>query len=282
MGILWMFARRFVAGRSLTEALPKIKALNEKGMSVTLDILGENVTNREEPERFIDGYHEVLRTIAGEEINGGISIKPTMLGMDIDDELCRTNVLRILEEANKHDLFVRIDMEGSAYTQRTIDLFLKLFEQNKNVGIVIQAYLHRSLEDIRTINSAGGTVRLCKGAYKEPKTIACKKMKQIRENFKEITKVLLREGTFPAIATHDMKLIRWTKEWTAAQGIGKDAYEFQMLFGMRPKVQESLVRDGYGMRVYVPFGTHWFPYFYRRLRERKENIWFVIKNFFKS
>lgn len=281
MGFLWMFARRFVAGRSLEEAMPKVKALNDKGCTVTMDILGENVTNREEPERFVGGYIEVLRTMAKEEIDGGISIKPTMLGMDIDEELCERNVSRILEEADKHDIFLRVDMEGSPYTQKTVDLFLRLFEKHKNVGIVIQSYLHRSAEDVRKLNDAGGTIRLCKGAYKEPKSIAFKKMKQIRDNFIELAKLMFKEGAYPAIATHDSKLISWTKEWTAEQGIGKDKFEFQMLYGIRSRLQESLVDEGYRMRVYVPFGTHWFPYFYRRLRERKENIWFVMKNFFK-
>ena len=281
MGILWMFARRFVAGRSLEEALPKVKALNDSGCLVTMDILGENVTNREEPERFIDGYIQVLRTMAKEEIDGGISIKPTMLGMDIDEELCYRNVSRILDEAEKQGIFMRIDMEGSAYTQKTLDLFLRLFERSKNLGIVVQAYLHRTTEDVRRINAAGGTIRLCKGAYKEPKTIAFKRMRRIRENFKELAMLMLKEGTYPAIATHDAKLIRWTKAWTAEQGIAKEAFEFQMLYGMRAGLQQKLVDEGYRMRVYVPFGTHWFPYFYRRLRERKENIWFVVKNFFK-
>jgi proline dehydrogenase len=281
MGFLWMFARRFVAGRTLEEALPKVKALNEKGCTIKLDILGENVTNREEPERFVGGYIEVMEAMKREGIKGGISLKPTMLGMDVDEELCYANILRIMEAAKANGIFVRIDMEGSAYTQRSIDLVLRLHEQYDNVGIVIQAYLHRSLEDVHKLSAAGVTIRLCKGAYKEPKTLAIKKMKEIRANFIELAKVMFAEGKHPAIATHDVKLIRWARQYAEEQGIGKDKFEFQMLFGIRAKLQEQLVIEGYRMLVYVPFGTHWFPYFYRRLRERKENIWFVIKNFFK-
>jgi len=281
MGMLWMFARRFVAGQSLEQALPRVRELNEKGMQVTMDILGENVTNKEEPERFLGGYLEVIRTMAAEKIAGGISVKPTMMGMDISDELCREHICRILDEAAGHDMFVRIDMEGSDYTQRTMDLYLSLREQYENVGAVVQAYLHRAADDVRRLNEAGMPVRLCKGAYKEPKDVAIKKMRLIRENFKELTKALLTEGNYPAIGTHDPKLIQWTKEWATAQGIDKDKFEFQMLFGIRTRDAEKLVAEGYNFRVYVPFGTHWFPYFWRRLRERKENIWFVVKNLFK-
>lgn len=282
MGFLWLFARRFVAGQTLEDALPKIKEINKKGIWVTMDILGENVTNKEEPERFLDGYINVLRTIAKEEIVGGISVKPTMMGLDIDEELCFRNLSKIIEEGGKNDIFVRIDMEGSDYTQRTIDLVLRLHKEYKNVGTVIQAYLRRSIDDVKRLIDAGVSVRLCKGAYKEPKNIAFKKMKEIRANYIELSKLLLKDGNVRhAIATHDSKLIKWAKEWTAAEGIGKDTFEFQMLFGMRPAMQESLAREGYIFRTYVPFGTHWFPYFYRRLRERKENIWFVVKNLFK-
>lgn len=282
MDFLWIFAKRFVAGKTLEQALPTIKDINNKDMWVTLDILGENVTNKEEPERFLDGYIHVLRTMSKEDIVGGISVKPTMMGMDIGMDLCKENMSKILEEAKKLDIFVRIDMEGTAYTQKTIDLVIDLHKQYPNMGTVIQAYLHRAEEDVKRLIDAGISIRLCKGAYKEPPELAIKKMKDIRENFKVLTKLLLRdENVRHAVATHDKKLIDWTKDWAGQEGISKDRFEFQMLFGMIPSLQEKLAREGYIFRTYVPFGTHWFPYFYRRLRERKENIWFVVKNMFK-
>ena len=282
MGLLWFLASRFVAGESLEDAIPKVKILNSLGLRTTMDILGENVTNKSEPERFLDGYLKVLESAHKENIMGGISIKPTMMGMGLDDELCFKNITKILEEAAKYKKFVRIDMEGTKYTEQTISLFLKLFENHKNTGIVIQAYLHRSEEDIKRINKAGATVRLCKGAYKEPKELAFQNMADIRENYKKLLKLLFKEGKYPAIATHDEKLINWVKEWIQQEGISKDIFEFQMLYGIQSKLQKSLIGEGYKVRVYVPFGTHWFPYFYRRLRERKENVFFVLRNLLKN
>lgn len=283
MGFLWLFARRFVAGQTLQNALPKIKEINDKNMLVTLDILGENVTNKEEPERFLDGYIEVLDTIAREKIIGGISVKPTMMGLDIDTDMCRANLARILESAKKNDIFVRIDMEGTKYTQRTVDLVIDLHREFPNMGTVIQAYLYRSEDDVRRLIDEGVSIRLCKGAYNEPPELAIKKMKDIRVNFIELAKLLLADSNVRhAIATHDEKIIDWTREWTREQGIASDRFEFQMLYGMRTSLQDQLAAEGYIFRTYVPFGTHWFPYFYRRLRERKENIWFVLKNLFRK
>jgi proline dehydrogenase len=280
MGFLWLFARRFVSGRTIEEALPRVKEMVGRGLHVTMDILGENVTNKEEPERFLQGYIDTMRTMKAEGIGGGISVKPTMMGMDIDQDLCHGHIEKIVAEAKSLGMFVRIDMEGTDYTQRSLDLIERLHKNHDNVGIVIQAYLHRSEEDVRRLNELGIKVRLCKGAYKEPKSLAIKKMKLIRENYKKLSEMLLTEGVHPAIATHDKKLIEWTKRFCAEKGIDKDKFEFQMLYGMRPKTQRDLVAEGYKLRMYVPYGTHWFPYFYRRLRERKENIWFVLKNFF--
>lgn len=281
MGFLWLFARRFVAGETLEAALLKIKEINDKGLLTTVDILGESITERADAESYRDNYINLLRVADRERLDGNISIKPTMMGLDIDDEFCYANVKRLLEEADKLGSFVRIDMEGSPHTDRTLELLYRLRRDHDNVGIVVQAMLRRTAEDIRLLNERGVSVRLCKGAYKEPKEIAFKRMRQIRENFKELTKTLLRDGTYPAIATHDGGLIRWTKEWAAEQGIGKDSFEFQMLYGLRGRTQVELAREGYKMRVYVPYGTEWFPYFYRRLRERKENVFFIAKTFFK-
>jgi len=204
------------------------------------------------------------------------------MGLDISDECCYENMERILAKAEECQNYVRIDMEGSSYTQRTLDLFFKLLQNHKNVGIVIQAYLYRSEQDILRLNEVKARVRLCKGAYKEPRSIAYKRMKDIRKNFLKLAKILLTHGNYPGIATHDDILIEAIKRWTGENGIGKEAFEFQMLYGIRPHTQELLAQQGYNMRVYVPFGTHWFPYFSRRLRERKENVWFVVKNLFKK
>ena len=282
MGILWMFARRFVAGRTLEEALPRVHKIVDSGMMVTMDILGENVTNHEEPGRFVQGYIDVMKVMSKEDIGGGISVKPTMMGMDLGDDICLQHIEKIVAEAEKLGFFVRIDMEGTDYTERTLELVEKLHEKHENVGIVLQAYLHRTQEDIKRMNAKGIQVRLCKGAYKEPKKFAIKKMKLIRENFKQCTMMLLKDGVYPAIATHDKKLIEWTKQYCAENGIGNDKFEFQMLYGMRPQTQRELVAEDYSLRMYVPHGTHWFPYFFRRLRERKENIWFVVKGLFSK
>jgi proline dehydrogenase len=264
----------------MDEAFPRVKEIVAKGMHVTMDILGENVTNKEEPQRFLQGYIDTMRRMKAEGIGGGISVKPTMMGMDIGEDLCYGFIEKIVAEAKNLGMFVRIDMEGTPYTQRTMDLIERLHKNHDNVGVVIQAYLRRSEEDIRRLNELGIKVRLCKGAYKEPKTLAIKKMKMIREHYKKLAELLLTEGVYPAIATHDKKLIEWTKSYCAEKGIGKDKFEFQMLYGMRPGTQRRLVAEGYNLRMYVPYGTHWFPYFFRRLRERKENIWFIMKTFF--
>ena len=281
MGFLWLFARRFVAGETLEAALPKIKEINDKGLLATYDILGESVTRREDAESYRDSYINLLRVADREGLDGNISIKPTMMGLDIGDEFCYANVKRLLEEADKLGSFVRIDMEGSPHTDRTLELLYRLRRDHDNVGVVVQAMLRRTAEDVRLLNERGVRVRLCKGAYREPKEIAFKRMRQIRENFKGLAKTLLVDGTYPAIATHDGKLIRWTKEWTAEQGIAKDSFELQMLHGLRGRTQAELAREGYNVRVYIPYGTEWFPYFYRRLRERKENVFFIVKTFFK-
>jgi proline dehydrogenase len=283
MDILWPFAKRFVAGKNLEQALPKIKEINNKNMWVTLDILGENVTNKEEPERFVQGYVDVVKTMAAEKIVGGISVKPTMMGMDIDMKLCRDHIATILTEAAKHDIFVRIDMEGSDYTDLTLDLVEDLHAEFPNTGIVLQAMLHRTEDDLKRMVEKGISIRLCKGAYKEPAEKALKKMKDIREAMKKLGVILMNDkNTRHALATHDEKLIAWYQEYAEENNIAKDSFEFQMLYGMIPSVQDRLAREGWTFRAYVPFGTHWFPYFYRRLRERKENIWFVLVNFFKK
>jgi proline dehydrogenase len=279
--LLTRLARSFVAGYDVEEALKQVQKLKDKGIMVTLDILGEAVTDRSMSDKAVQDYLDLLAKLAQVQSEAHISVKLTQMGLAIEDEYCFQNMVKIIGLARQRGRFVRIDMEGSDVTQRTLDIFARLHKQFDNVGIVIQAMLHRSEQDIRNLNQARAKVRLCKGAYKEPKEVAFKKMKDIRANFIKLSELLFSEGVYPAIATHDTKLIKWTKEYTAAQGIGRDKFEFQMLYGIRNKTQQTLARDGYRVRTYVPFGTHWIPYFYRRLRERKENVWFLVRNLFK-
>jgi len=282
MSFLYLFAKRFVAGEELEEAVPSIKVLNEKGIMVTFDHLGENVNTEQEATAAADSYLQILEVIQRESLKSNVSLKLTQMGLDLGDEFCLRNVERIVKKAKEIDNFVRIDMEGSTYTQRTLDITFKLFEQYKNVGVVIQAMLLRSESDIKELIKRGIRVRLCKGAYKEPESVAYQKKEQVNENYKKLMKMLLKEGNYPAIATHDENMIEEAKRFIEENKIDKSRFEFQMLYGIRRDLQELLARDGYNMRVYVPYGKEWFPYFYRRLRERKENLFFVMKNFFKG
>ena len=283
MKLPFFLAKRFVAGETFPEAIPKIQELNQRNIKVTLDLLGENVDDRAMASETVDKYIELLNQINETGLESSISIKLTMLGLDIDHSFCRNNLFRLLEVARKQDQFVRIDMEGSDYTQITIDLFKEAFREfGKHVGIVIQAYLHRSKEDIRELADLGADIRLCKGAYDEPERVALQDMNAIREAFKEYAKILLEKTTYSRIATHDDELIEWVKGYTRQSSIGTSRYEFQMLYGLRQETMEQLSQDGYNTRVYVPYGTMWFPYFKRRLLERKENIWFVFTTLFKK
>lgn len=282
MSFLFIFAKRFVAGEELQSAIPVIKGLNEKGILTTLDHLGENVLNESMATAAADTYLEILDTIEQEKLNSNVSLKLTQMGMDLGDEFCLNNVERIVKRAKEMNNFVRIDMEGSKYTQRTIDITFKLFEKYGNVGLVIQAMLLRSENDIKEIIKRGIRVRLCKGAYKEPRSIAFIKKEQVNENYAKLMKMLLVEGNYPAIATHDEKMIEECKKFISENNIDRSKFEFQMLYGIRRDLQLLLVKEGYNMRVYVPYGKEWFPYYYRRLRERKENVFFVLKNYFKG
>jgi len=283
MKLPFVFAKRFVAGETFESTVPKIKTLNKKGIKVTLDLLGENVKKKTTADDTVKEYIRLLNDIHEAGLKSTISIKLTMLGLDIDSEYCRDNLYMLLDEAKRLDSFVRIDMEGSDYTQQTIDLFKEAFKKyGKHVGIVIQAYLHRTKDDIADLAGLGADVRLCKGAYGEPERVALQNMPAIREAFKEYTKVLLEKTTYPRIATHDDELIKWVKRYTEEKKIGKARYEFQMLYGLREETMEQLTKDGYKTRVYVPYGTMWFPYFKRRLLERKENIFFVFSTMFKK
>lgn len=283
MKLPFILAKRFVAGETFQEVIPKVEQLNQKNIHITLDLLGENVDDRATADETVESYMELLRNINSAGLDSTISIKLTMLGLDIDERYCRDNLFKLLNLARKHDQFVRIDMEGSAYTQQTIDLFKEGFkEYGRHVGIVIQAYLHRTKNDIAELADMGADVRLCKGAYKEPERIALQNMEAIREAFKEYAKVLLEKTPYPRIATHDDELVEWVKKYTTEHQIGKSRFEYQMLYGLRQHTMEELTTQGYNTRIYVPFGTMWFPYFKRRLTERKENIWFVLSTLFKN
>jgi proline dehydrogenase len=276
-------AKAFVAGETPEQAMVAVNKLNDKNITATLDVLGENVTNKEEADRAVNAYLVLLDKINEAGVKSHVSLKLTQMGLDIDDEYCYQNMTKIVSKAKEYGNFVRIDMEGSDYTQRTLDIFYRLHKNfNDSVGIVIQAYLFRSEKDIEDLNQIKAKVRLCKGAYKESPSIAYKKMKDIRKNFIKLATSLFLNGNYPAIATHDDYLIDWTKNFVKEKGISYDSFEFQMLYGIRTKTQETLAKEGYNIRIYVPFGTHWLPYFYRRLRERKENVWFVVKNLFKK
>lgn len=282
MKFLTRLAKSFVAGETTDEALKTVRKLNDKEIMVTLDFLGESVKKREDAEKAVQAYLDLLAAIPQSGVNSHVSLKLTQMGLDIDDEYCYQNLVKICSRAKELNNFVRVDMEGSPHTQRTLNIFFRLRERFDNVGIVIQAYLRRSEKDIEDLNRIKAKVRICKGAYKEPKEIAFKKMKDIRQNFLKLSDLLFKYGVYPAIATHDDKLIQATKDYVAGHNISVNDFEFQMLYGIRTKTQQKLAEEGYRVRIYVPFGTHWIPYFYRRLRERKENVWFVLKNLFKK
>jgi len=282
VSVLTIFAKRFVAGETKEAAFSAVRKLNNKGMKTSLDILGENVSSSEMARNLADMYIDLVHAIAKEKVTANVSVKLTQMGLDVSDDFCYDNVSRIIEAAKSHNNFVRIDMEGSKYTDRTLQLVYRWVEKYDNVGTVIQAALYRSENDILELNRRKIKVRLCKGAYKEPGTVAFQKKDDVNNNYIKLMKLLLDSGTFHSIATHDDAMINATKEYAAQKKIGKDKYEFQMLFGINRAGQVKMVQDGYGMLIYVPYGTHWFPYTYRRLRERKENIFFVAKHFFKG
>jgi proline dehydrogenase len=272
------FARRFIAGESAEEAIEAAKAIQAKGMLLTLDQLGESITTLEEAEAATTIYLALIEKIRAAGIDRNISLKPTQLGLDIDPAVCVNHITRILDLAKQHDVFVRIDMENTPYIQKTLDMFASVWSKGyRNAGVVLQSAVFRSEEDARALSKMGARVRLVKGAYKEPAALAHQAKADVDKAYVRIMKLLLTEGTYPAMATHDPAMIDATKAFAAEKGIPKDAYEFQMLYGIRRDLQQQLVADGYRMRIYVPFGKQWFPYFMRRLGERPANVGFVLK-----
>jgi proline dehydrogenase len=274
---LTFLARRFVAGETADSAVAAGQALKAKGINATFDLLGEDVLDREAAKRCAEANKALLRLVP-EGVERNISIKLTMLGFEISEEFCLELAEGILAEAKKLGGFVRLDMEGSKHTQRTIEAFQKLRKKYDNVGIVLQAYLHRTEDDVKEAVRRGDRVRICKGAYKEPASAALQVMDEIRGNFMKCATLLLEKGNYPAIATHDEGLVQKVLALVAERKIASSRYEFQMLYGLRPKRWEELVAAGHNVRIYVPYGTHWIPYFTRRLRERKENIFFVLRS----
>lgn len=272
------FARRFVAGESVEEAIAGIADLPGQGFLLTLDYLGESVATTEEASAATREYLAILDAIVESGIERNISLKLTQLGLDVDRATCVDNLRQILEPADRHGFFVRIDMENSPYTEVTIQILETLWQQgHRQVGTVVQSCLTRTEDDVRRLNTLGARVRLVKGAYKEPKTVAYQRKADVDEAFVRLMRLLLDEGTYPAIATHDEAMLDETKRYAAERGYTKDRFEFQMLYGIRRDLQAALVAEGYRVRVYVPYGRQWFAYFMRRLGERPANIGFVLK-----
>ena len=271
------FARRFIAGETVEEAIAAARAVEGAGLFQTLDFLGESVASRQEAESASREYLRIIEAIRQSGIGCNLSLKLTQLGLTIDRAAAVDNMRRILDAAD--GFFVRIDMENSPYTQVTFDVFDTLWRLGyRNVGVVLQSELYRTEQDVLRINALGARVRLVKGAYKEPKSVAYQQKADVDAAFIRIMKVLLEHGTYPAIATHDSRMLEATRAFAAERGITHDRFEFQMLYGIRRDLQAALVRQGYRVRVYIPFGRQWFPYFMRRLGERPANVLFVLRS----
>jgi proline dehydrogenase len=271
-------AARFVAGETLDEAVSAARKLNQAGRMVSLDYLGESVHSESEARAAANIALGMFDRIAAEKLDANVSIKLTQLGLDISETLCEELVGRIVEAAASYRNFVRLDMEGSAYTQRTIDMCRRLRARSPAVGIVLQACLYRTEQDVRDMLAIGCRIRLCKGAYKEPPIVAYPQKADVDENYQRLTRVLLPSGIYHGIATHDPRMIATARAFARDHGIGGDHFEFQMLYGIRNDLQEQLVNDGYRLRIYVPFGEDWFAYFMRRLAERPANLMFLLRH----
>jgi len=276
---------RFVAGTRVDDVLAAATAVNSHGMSTSLDSLGENVLSAQEAQQAADVYHRLLDAIQQRGLDSNVSVKLTQMGMDLDPELAFAMAASLVEHAGAANTFVRIDMEGSDYTQATIDMVCRLHAMDGNrgrVGVVIQAYLYRSKADIDRLLSEGIRIRLCKGAYQEPESLAFPDKADVDKNFVRLMQILLPSGVYHGIATHDEKMIEATCRFAKERGIQQDQFEFQMLYGVRRDLQRSLVAAGYRVRIYIPFGTEWYPYFMRRLAERPANLLFIARNFFRQ
>jgi proline dehydrogenase len=285
MKLPFFLARKFVAAETVENTLPVAAQLKSSGFSTTLDLLGEYISDPQLATQAKESYISLVRSIDASDgaIDKNISIKLSMLGQKIDESFCIDNLHEVLTVAKETNTFVRLDMEGTDVTQSTVSIFEKVHaDYSENVGIVLQAYLKRTTDDIARMCEMGARVRLCKGAYKEPAKLAFQDMPTIRDRYLEHMEKLITTGRYPGIATHDDILIAATKEFVRSNDIAPNRFEFQMLYGIRTDTQQAIASEGFGMRVYVPFGDMWYPYFSRRLRERKENVWFVLKNMFRK
>lgn len=276
---------RFVAGTEIEDVLRATKLINQNGATVSVDNLGENVTNAEEARASAQVYHRLLDAIASQRLQANISLKITHMGLDVDESLAHELVSGLVAKAAALKSFVRVDMEGSPYTQRTLEFVHQLHRVPANqgaVGTVIQSYLYRSEKDVNDLLAAGIRIRLCKGAYKEPPEIAFQKKSDVDANYVKLMKTLMTSGVYHGLATHDERIINEAKAFATHEKISPDSFEFQMLHGIRRDLQQQLVKQGWRMRVYIPFGTEWYPYFMRRLAERPANVLFIAKNLFRA
>jgi proline dehydrogenase len=283
-GFFKKLTTRFVAGETIDEVIPYIRQINSENCTASFDHLNEAVGSKSEAEREVVEYLNILERISETQLRSNVSIKLTQFGLGLDPELAYRNARRVVEDAHGRGNFVRVDMEDSAVTQVTIDIFKRLraeFGLN-DVGIVLQSYLHRTYADAQELIKLPARIRICKGAYNEPPEVAYPDKKDVDANYIKVMQLLLSSGTYHGVATHDPKMIDATVDFASREGIGKDKFEFQMLYGIRRDLQTQLARDGFNMRVYVPYGKHWYPYFMRRLAERPANIWFVMKNVLKG
>jgi proline dehydrogenase len=283
-GFFKKLTTRFVAGETIDEAVSYIRAINAENCTASFDHLNESVASEAEADAEVTEYLNILSRIDETKIRSNVSIKLTQFGLGLDKELAYRNARRVVEEAHRRGNFVRVDMEDSAVTQATIDIFKRLrdeFDLN-TVGIVLQSYLYRTYADAQELVKLPARIRICKGAYNEPSEVAYPNKKDVDANYVKVMQLLLSSGTYHGIATHDPKMIDATIDFAQREGIGKEKFEFQMLFGIRRDLQKQLARDGFNMRIYVPYGKHWYPYFMRRLAERPANVWFVMKNVLKG
>jgi proline dehydrogenase len=271
-------SRRFVAGETLDDAVAAARAVNQLGQAASLDLLGENVSDEAGAQRAAEGYRAVFDRIAKEKLNANVSLKLTQLGLDLGEEICHANLEKIVAHATGLGTFVRVDMEGSAYTERTLGIVRRVRAKYPGVGTVVQAYLYRTEQDVQKLLAASCRMRLCKGAYKEPLEVAFPKKSDVDANYVKLMKLLLPSGIYHGIATHDPAMIQATKDFARAQNIGRERFEFQMLYGIRVDLQKQLTREGYRVRIYIPYGTDWFPYFMRRLAERPANLAFFLRS----
>ena len=274
--------KRFVAGEELGDAVEAIKTLNNKGITASFDHLGESITSESATRAEVDEYLHVLDSIHDNKLASNVSVKLTQLGLDVSKDLCFSNTRAIVEAARRYSNFVRIDMEDSTKTDATLQIFKRLRSEFENVGIVIQSYLYRTEKDVEELLASGARIRLCKGAYKEPPAVAFPNKSDVDANYIKVMKMLLTSDLYHGIATHDENMINATVDFAREKNFSRERFEFQMLYGIRRDLQEKLVKQGFRMRVYVPYGRYWYPYFMRRLAERPANIWFVLRNMIRG